>query len=157
MNWEAISATSEALGAGAIIVTLVYLSIQLRENTKSIKMQSLDSTFKEWSTLLAEMQNINGVGGNYLKMLNGEELTSTEAHQLAFFYRRVLHENEKVQHLASIGAADSFNIESLERSLPAIVGSEFFDQFWSQYKSRYSDEFQAYISEFKRTHPYKAK
>ena len=36
MNWEALGAIGEIIGAIAVIVTLVYLSIQLKQNTKSI-------------------------------------------------------------------------------------------------------------------------
>jgi hypothetical protein len=33
MNWEAIGAIGEVLGALAVIVTLVYLAVQIRQNT----------------------------------------------------------------------------------------------------------------------------
>ena len=36
MNWEAISAIGEMIGAFAVIATLVYLSVQLKQNTKGI-------------------------------------------------------------------------------------------------------------------------
>ena len=35
MNWEAIATFSEVIGAAGIIVTLVYLAIQIRSNTTS--------------------------------------------------------------------------------------------------------------------------
>ncbi len=37
MNWEAISAVSEAVGAVTIVITLIYLAIQVRQNTASVK------------------------------------------------------------------------------------------------------------------------
>lgn len=36
MNWEAISAIGEMLGATGVILTLVYLALQIRQNTKSM-------------------------------------------------------------------------------------------------------------------------
>ncbi len=44
MNWEAISAISETVGAVAIVATLVYLAIQIRQNTASVK----GSAYQEW-------------------------------------------------------------------------------------------------------------
>ena len=35
MNWEAIGAIAELLGAFAIIITLVYLTIQVRQNASA--------------------------------------------------------------------------------------------------------------------------
>ncbi len=40
MNWEAIGAIGEVLGAVGVITTLVYLSIQLRQNTKALQSSS---------------------------------------------------------------------------------------------------------------------
>ena len=34
MNWEAIGAVGELVGAAGIIVTLLYLSFQVRQNSK---------------------------------------------------------------------------------------------------------------------------
>ncbi len=40
MNWEAIGAVGEILGAGAVVVTLVYLVVQLRQNTVAMRAQT---------------------------------------------------------------------------------------------------------------------
>lgn len=38
MNWDAIGAIAEAAGSLAVVVTLVYLSLQIRQNSKVIAM-----------------------------------------------------------------------------------------------------------------------
>ena len=43
MNWEAIGAVGELVGALAVLVTLVYLSMQIRQNTKSVQAAAVDS------------------------------------------------------------------------------------------------------------------
>jgi len=37
MNWEMLSAIGEIMGAGAVFVTLIYLTVQIRQNTASIQ------------------------------------------------------------------------------------------------------------------------
>ena len=37
MNWDAIGAIGELVGAFAVVITLVYLSIQTRQNTKAVR------------------------------------------------------------------------------------------------------------------------
>ena len=37
MNWEAIGAIAETLGAIGVIASLVYLAGQIRQNTRSIR------------------------------------------------------------------------------------------------------------------------
>tara|TARA_B110000858_G_scaffold89247_1_gene103084 strand:- start:5179 stop:5370 length:192 start_codon:yes stop_codon:yes gene_type:complete len=36
MNWDAISAIGEIIGATAVVVSLVYLAVQIRQNTRQI-------------------------------------------------------------------------------------------------------------------------
>jgi hypothetical protein len=36
MNWEAVGAIAELLGAAGVVVTLVYLSVQVRQNSREI-------------------------------------------------------------------------------------------------------------------------
>ncbi len=37
MNWEAIGAIGEIIGAMAVFLTLVYLALQIRQNTKAVQ------------------------------------------------------------------------------------------------------------------------
>jgi hypothetical protein len=37
MNWEAISAIAELFGAVGVIITVIYLAIQIRQNTSSVQ------------------------------------------------------------------------------------------------------------------------
>ena len=37
MNWEAIGAVGETVGALAVLLTLVYLAMQIRQNTRSVQ------------------------------------------------------------------------------------------------------------------------
>jgi hypothetical protein len=37
MNWDAIAALAEVLGALAVLASLVYLATQIRQNTQMVK------------------------------------------------------------------------------------------------------------------------
>ncbi len=43
MNWEAIGATGELMGAAAVLITLIYLAIQVRQNVKLTKASIRES------------------------------------------------------------------------------------------------------------------
>jgi hypothetical protein len=39
MNWPAISTVSDLIGAIVVVVTLCYVAVQLRQNTKAIRIR----------------------------------------------------------------------------------------------------------------------
>ena len=145
MNWDAIAAIGEVGGAIGVIVTLIYLSKQLRENTKTVKLQTLDSTFRDWNECLREIQDTNGVGLAYAKAVKGEDLAELEYHELTYLFRRIFNAYAKIHYLKAIGAADPFNSESVETALPYLFRMEFFKEWWPIHRDRYTQSFQNYI------------
>lgn len=56
MNWDAIGAIGEIVGAGAVVLTLIYLSIQLRQNTEALRStawQAIQDSEHEFDLSLA--------------------------------------------------------------------------------------------------------
>ena len=43
MNWEAIGAVGEILGATAVLITLGYLAVQVRQSTRAMKTSTSSS------------------------------------------------------------------------------------------------------------------
>jgi hypothetical protein len=44
MNWDSVGAVGEIVGALAVLITLIYLSVQIRQNTKVARSAALDSS-----------------------------------------------------------------------------------------------------------------
>ena len=49
MNWEAISAISEIIGAVFVVITLAYLAVQIRQNTQ-MNASALRQSFYDYTT-----------------------------------------------------------------------------------------------------------
>ena len=49
MNWEAIGAVGEILGAAAVVVSIIYLSIQIRSNTRATKASASFDATHSWA------------------------------------------------------------------------------------------------------------
>jgi hypothetical protein len=67
MNWDAIGAIAEAIGALAVIITLIYLTFQLRQNTRAI----------EHSTYRGVIDNPE-IAELYIAGMRGDELSSSD-------------------------------------------------------------------------------
>jgi hypothetical protein len=48
MNWEALGAIGEIVGAVAVVVTLGYLAVQIRQNTRTLKLGSIQSVYEKY-------------------------------------------------------------------------------------------------------------
>jgi len=55
MNWDAVGALAELLGAAGVIVSVIYLANQIRINTKTIKADAAKGTYSDWSNFNFEL------------------------------------------------------------------------------------------------------
>jgi hypothetical protein len=78
MNWEAIGAIGEVVGAVVVIITLVYLTIQLRQNTKAIEHSSYRGVFDDAYQWMYKVIENPEIAELYLAGMRGDEQSSGE-------------------------------------------------------------------------------
>ena len=99
MNWEAIGAIGEIVGAVAVVLSLVYLAAQIRQNTKQVEEQcrtqrqnsllGARSAFTEWRSLViqdAAIATIWRKGSQSLGHLSDDERTQMDFLLIDFFW-----------------------------------------------------------------------
>jgi len=76
MNWEAIGAVGEVLGAMGVIITLIYLAGQLRQNTKELR----SSRHENYASLSFGINDFRATHAEVIaKHFSGEDLSPAEA------------------------------------------------------------------------------
>jgi hypothetical protein len=55
MNWEAIGTIAEIVGAAAVVVSLLYVAMQIRQNTRQIRVATHDGTSRDLRQLIREI------------------------------------------------------------------------------------------------------
>ena len=98
MNWEAISAVGEILGALAVVVSLLYLAAQIRQNSRAMKGAS---THGITQTIQSELRWSFDYGEVFLKMFNAPaSLTEVEAYKLGewMIAAMLARQNEFIQY-----------------------------------------------------------
>jgi hypothetical protein len=79
MNWEAISAVSQLIGSVAVVVSVLYLAVQLRGNTRVAKVAAQDAAATALRDVTkpfmenAELARIWRTGLEDLKALSAED------------------------------------------------------------------------------------
>ena len=101
MNWEAVGAIGEIIGAIAVVVTLIYLAGQLRQNTMALRSASYEHwnlVTNSWADFMAqyadqisEIRNKSSydeLSASQQTVLNALFVRTTEQAQTAFLQYR---------------------------------------------------------------------
>ncbi len=147
MNWEAIGAIGELVGAVAVFVTLLYLAIQLRLNTRALR----SSTFQEISVSTAmNMQIIATTPGMSelilkaqagLDALNEEERIRFGALIMSCF-RRI----EAVHIHQSMGTIEARYTEGFRRSSLSSLAHTGISEWWDTAQDAFTEDFVFWVN-----------
>jgi hypothetical protein len=105
MDWEAVSAISEVIGAAAVVVSLVYLAYQIRQNTKQLEQNERTSIATSVSTSATSYRE----------------------------NRRAIYESHELADLNLRGLADPDSLSEVERYRFRLLASNFVDANWDMY------------------------
>jgi hypothetical protein len=91
VNWEAISAIGQLVGALAVVISLIYLAREVRSNaraTRHASMRSMSDALTRWAQQLSEHPHLRELyyrGIHDLESLEGADLVGFSALMLALF------------------------------------------------------------------------
>ena len=142
MNWDAVGAVGEIVGAVAVFATLVYLSIQIRQNTKSVRASALDASITALSAIRQSTYENPDLSELHLKGSTSPESLSEEE---AFRYRLFLHNVFlSFWHMFTQSRYADLPGDVWEVQKPVIVRvvcSAGGQWFWQNYKAEFEESF----------------
>lgn len=143
MNWEAIGAIAESVGAFGVIATLIYLAIQIRSNTQENRLAATADISHEYNTFL---QHITGdVELSRLWRIavdgNAHDLTEDERSRAILVMGNInrILENAYMQYLA--GRMESTSWHGYERLLLRGVNASIYPMYWQLRKGMHTEKY----------------
>ncbi|MFV1987206.1 MAG: hypothetical protein ACC682_07980 [Gemmatimonadota bacterium] len=124
MNWQAAGAIGEILGAAGVIVTLGYLSLQIRASTRATRIETADRVLARVNASQArliesaELTAIVRRGAHDMESLESDERVRVK---LLFF--EMLKNSEQATLVARQGALDREMFERWYRGLCGLLDS----------------------------------
>jgi hypothetical protein len=142
MNWEAISAIAEILGAAGVIATLAYLAVQIRQNTKMARAATRQELAGQMQLLASDLVTVEGIARIFQNHIEGKELTPTELVRLqARAYRDLrFWDNALFQYSQGLLTDDEWR--GFRENLKALLKLEAYSDYWSRESTLYSSAFQ---------------
>jgi hypothetical protein len=131
LNWEAVGAIAELLGAMGVIASLIYLAFQIRQNTQSSKaatFQSVTSDALQYALTISdneELTRILRLGSETQDRLPEDDYRRFQ--QLVRVYLR-FHDNIFYQY--RIGTLDEGQWSGYRHSLRLVLSSPGIRSWW---------------------------
>ena len=139
MNWDAIGAIAEMIGGIAVLITLVYLAIQVRHASRIQRQTLLTNQTAHW---VANCQTIGAhpeLNQAWHKALRGADMTREERWQWSILLYGVILDFEEMYHLQKEGYEYEFRWESIQRALRIYLTTPAGKRWWDAAKDLYFD------------------
>jgi len=143
MNWDAIAAAGELLGAGGVIVTLVFLAVQIRSNTRTVRASAMRDVEEDWAKTNDWLAQDPKLALMVLSHERGEEVGDASAvAQGVLMARATLQRIAAAYHMYRSGLLDEEIWQARLRTIDAYIFSSALGDVWTpQTKLLFSDSF----------------
>jgi len=148
VNWEAISAIANVLGAIAVIVTLGYVAIQIRQNTSILKSTATQGAHDQTSELYDMLASNSELGEIFARGLEAPE--SLDGKETARFYSICMSATFKLQNWwfqTESGAIEGELFSSWAKILRPISALPGWSAFWQRRRFVFAPAFVAFLEE----------
>lgn len=148
MNWDAISAVSQLVGSIAVVVSVLYLAVQLRSSTRVARVAAMDAAAAALRDVTkpfmenAELARLWRIGLEDLDALSAED-------QARFFHsaHQFLKAMETIHYHYIYGLLDTQLWEGWRELLHHYVASPGIHFYLTRRSAVFSERFRKFISE----------
>ena len=107
MDWNAIGSIADVVSALAVVVTLVYLASQLRENTKALRSASAESALAAVLEFTGDMAREDELNRLFTKGTEDwDGLSDSDRARLAYMLFRLFKIMENIHYYHTLGTLD---------------------------------------------------
>ena len=89
MNWDALGAIGELVGALAVVVTLIYLAVQIRQSTNQSAANMASTVLNEYNRLQEIVISDQQISETLLRMKTDQELSPLQETRLEAYCNRL--------------------------------------------------------------------
>jgi phosphoketolase len=145
MTLEDLGNLGEFIASTGVLVTLIYLAIQIRQNTSAVKIQTRQAIAE------AQFTNINVRATDpqlpmiIMKTNRGEPLTEEEDSRLYFHADATMRQFENFFSQYQAGVVSEKDWEALRQGMIRTLRADRPREIWSNLKPTYNEEFAAAV------------
>lgn len=146
MTLTEISEISQIFGSAALVASLIFVGVQLRQNTKATQAASHHAVSEALNRLNLLWARDGEVTRLWLSgMHDRRALTPDERWRFDSTVRAYLHVCETMYRQADLGAGDADIVSAEENGIKLVFSSAGVREWWAENPFGFSIEFRAYI------------
>ena len=139
MNWDAIGAVGEIVGAAAVVISLLYLASQIRTSNRAVKQAAnreiMDEIFNWYGQLGADLT----ISDLYVRgCAKDDTLTKAEVFQFYILMRQALVIWERMSDLEESGEIEQWFLDHVKSARRVIASSPGFQSWFEATQSEMS-------------------
>ena len=145
INWDAVGALSEAFGVIAVVASLIFVGLQIRQSTNAAKIEAVHDISTEWRGVYQAAAGDRQVAENlYLGCLDYKSLEGVELVQFNAVMHSVFHAATSTYYQYDKGALDGETFDGICRQLRQLFGLPGIKDYWVSRKEIFPVRFQTY-------------
>ena len=146
MNWEAIGAVGELLGAIAVIGSLLFVGVQIRSNTRSTQVAAAHDLTNTFITVLKTIADDPDLTRIWLQQLqDASTLSVSDVERMMIVNLMTLKAFEDAFHHHRMGQMSDEMWEGWQAFIVTITNYPGMRHYWKYRKNFYSRSFQAFV------------
>ena len=130
MNWNAIGASGEVLGALAVVITLGYLAVQIRQNTAQQKREETVSIQQGQNEVVSKLNDPAMVRAYAMTAEHGRSARPEDRSRALIWVIQYLNHFQIVYDLHHIGTLDEQRYKLWEGFAISMVASKGLREWW---------------------------
>lgn len=143
-----IASVAEVIGAVAIVVSLIYVGIEVNDSTRAVRSATANETSAALSSWYAQMgTNPQAIQMFGTGMTNPESLSRDEFLQFLFQMHGLMLEYQAAYYLSREGTLDAELQEATTNTLLGVRDLPGFILYWEQRKGLFRADFRQYVEE----------
>jgi hypothetical protein len=144
MNWNAIGAVGEIVGAIAVVATLFYLARQIQHGTRMSRAEMTKDLYLASRSAILDLTSNDKLAEIWAEI---REFDDADVARRYTFYQSFFRLYELQFNLSNQGLLD----DSIARSYMLVIRmfskTKHFDQYWSTARNEFHEDFVKYVDE----------
>ena len=146
INWEALGAIGELIAAVGVIGSLLYLAVQVRANTKTVRASTYHGMVDMAQGFSLLLGSDAGTASTFTKGLaDPDNLTPAEMAQFTYLLHALIRQLENGHYQVNQGTMDLELWEGWTETMRSIVGSPGGLRMWPTVRPRLRPSFVEFV------------